>query len=80
MGCTACTEPQCLYKGALYLFLCCVKLALFNNTVNRNIFIEDITAELVRLFGPNVLKYKALHFRDRFSSCLKASSKTVYIT
>jgi len=19
MGCTACTEPQCLYKGALYL-------------------------------------------------------------
>jgi len=21
MGCTACTEPQCLYKGALYLLL-----------------------------------------------------------
>ena len=21
MGCTACTEPQCLYKGALYLYL-----------------------------------------------------------
>jgi len=21
MGHTACTEPQCLYKGALYLFL-----------------------------------------------------------
>jgi hypothetical protein len=21
MGCTACTEPQCLYKGVLYLFL-----------------------------------------------------------
>ena len=21
MGLTACTEPQCLYKGALYLFL-----------------------------------------------------------
>jgi len=20
MGCMACTEPQCLYKGALYLF------------------------------------------------------------
>jgi hypothetical protein len=20
MGCTACTEPQCLYKGALYLY------------------------------------------------------------
>jgi len=22
MGRTACTEPQCLYKGALYLFTC----------------------------------------------------------
>jgi hypothetical protein len=22
MGRTACTEPQCLYKGALYLFIC----------------------------------------------------------
>ena len=21
MGCTACTEPQCLYKGALYLYI-----------------------------------------------------------
>jgi len=21
MGCTACTEPQCLYKGDLYLYL-----------------------------------------------------------
>jgi hypothetical protein len=21
MGCTSCTEPQCLYKGALYLLL-----------------------------------------------------------
>ena len=21
MGCTACTEPRCLYKGALYLLL-----------------------------------------------------------
>ena len=22
MGHTACTEPQCLYKGALYLYIC----------------------------------------------------------
>jgi hypothetical protein len=21
IGCTACTEPQCLYKGVLYLYL-----------------------------------------------------------
>jgi hypothetical protein len=25
MGRTACTEPQCLYKGALYLFYYCAK-------------------------------------------------------
>ena len=24
MGQTACTEPQCLYKGALYLYLYCI--------------------------------------------------------
>jgi hypothetical protein len=24
MGRTTCTEPQCLYKGALYLYLYCV--------------------------------------------------------
>ena len=26
MGCTACTEPQCLYKGALYLYVLIIKL------------------------------------------------------
>jgi len=25
MGRTACTEPQCLYKGALYLYLYCIR-------------------------------------------------------
>jgi len=29
MGCTACTEPQCLYKGALYLYLT-VELHLYS--------------------------------------------------
>jgi hypothetical protein len=30
MGRTACTEPQCLYKGALYLFyLCTFIISLF---------------------------------------------------
>jgi hypothetical protein len=33
MGRTACTEPQCLYKGALYL------IVLFNDTVNISGFI-----------------------------------------
>ena len=32
MGCTACTEPQCLHKGALYLFIniIIIKCALFS--------------------------------------------------
>jgi hypothetical protein len=29
MGCTACTDPQCLYKGALYLYLT-VELYLYS--------------------------------------------------
>ena len=29
MGCTVCTEPQCLYKGALYLYLT-VELYLYS--------------------------------------------------
>ena len=40
MGCTACTEPQCLYKGALYLstFICRVRRAVekaFGNLAAR---------------------------------------------
>jgi len=29
MGRTACTEPQCLYKGALYLYLTYIRLGLY---------------------------------------------------
>jgi len=28
MGCTACAEPQCLYKGALYSFPCVVYMCV----------------------------------------------------
>ena len=31
MGRTACTEPQCLYKGTLYLLLCGLYLVLCSN-------------------------------------------------
>ena len=36
MGCTACTEPQCLYKGALYLFF----------TLQFQISVNPLNAEL----------------------------------
>ena len=32
MGRTACTEPQCLYKGALYLYLFTVTLPIRNSS------------------------------------------------
>jgi len=45
MGRTACTEPQCLYKGALYLYLCCNRNTMLNtglviqeNTMTTNLY------------------------------------------
>jgi len=35
MGRTACTEPQCLYKGALYLYLICITSHWKNLTSER---------------------------------------------
>ena len=32
IGCTACTEPQCLYKGAIYLIFCLCSF-LYNSRV-----------------------------------------------
>jgi len=37
MGHTACTEPQCLYKGDLYLYICfvCAKSWFFTQSVQN---------------------------------------------
>ena len=36
MGRTACTEPQCLYKGALYLtFICCLKFLYYFDVLSH---------------------------------------------
>ena len=40
MGRTACTEPQCLYKGALYL--------LFNNYLHKQITERHKKRELLK--------------------------------
>ena len=37
MGRTTCTEPQCLYKGALYLYLLYVFMALFIKQLPKSI-------------------------------------------
>jgi len=43
MGRTACTEPQCLYKGALYLYWCVRKMCPFLITLNSQILISLVT-------------------------------------
>jgi hypothetical protein len=40
MGCTACTEPQCLYKGAIYLYIFTMQICIQK-------FLDKIT---VRIF------------------------------
>jgi hypothetical protein len=44
---TACTEPQCLYKGALYLYLLYVICALVYNNFYTNLmcFLIQISLE-----------------------------------
>ena len=43
MGCTACTEPQCLYKGVLYLYLL---LIVYFRFVNISVVINPLNPEL----------------------------------
>ena len=47
MGRTACTEPQCLYKGALYLYLTLIYCISYVTVVTRtrlNINVETYVA------------------------------------
>jgi hypothetical protein len=46
MGRTACTEPQCLYKGDLYLFY-------YEQRIHKAKYIEGAVAQLVE-----ALRYK----------------------
>jgi len=39
MGRTACTEPQCLYKGALYLFTYC-SINVFYSLDSTNVLVS----------------------------------------
>jgi hypothetical protein len=44
MGRTACTDPQCLYKGALYLFLLITFYSLDDPRVVRKVRLENVEA------------------------------------
>jgi hypothetical protein len=79
MGRTACTEPQCLYKGALYLTLLLRPLYTFNG-VNRASSVVGTTfsasqASASLLFGrfallQEVLMLITLYPWLHFKSCL----------
>ena len=56
MGCTACAEPQCLYKGALYLYLYhgCTNSRQINIFKIEHNFCSSWTRKLILVsFGPN---------------------------
>jgi len=58
VGCTACTEPQCLYKGALYLFT-------FNHLENTHsqIWYNLMSDRMIMLQEKvqHLIQYKAYH-------------------
>jgi hypothetical protein len=56
MGRTACTEPQCLYKGALYLYLYhrsdCRNTLIYAHTNSRSVLTCDISLVSLTLHAP----------------------------
>ena len=46
MGRTACTEPQCLYKGDLYLYLYKIDLKLWTLCDTNNVYVLKITQNM----------------------------------
>jgi hypothetical protein len=77
MGRTACTEPQCLYKGALYLFYCIV---LFQNTGTL-----DVVRSSIRLYheGPQnktlpAYQFQKYHYDYLRSRCFSVSLPLSY--
>jgi hypothetical protein len=56
MGRTACTEPQCLYKGALYLtFLPIFKNGLTKDIINSKHYADYATDVSMREDGAGLL-------------------------
>ena len=50
MGCTACTEPQCLYNGDIYLFLSlCINIHRNKPVKLINYCVQDIQVYLCNL-------------------------------
>jgi len=58
MGRTACTEPQCLHKGALYLYYFTRCMVVFENRVLRKVFgpkKDEVTGEWRKLHNEELV-------------------------
>jgi hypothetical protein len=74
MGRTACTEPQCLHRGALYFSLGCVILISFPLQQwlhKRNLILgyRNI-ASIVNSLGPEGSTIKLLHLAYKINFCV----------
>ena len=78
MGCTACTEPQCLYKGALYftvelyLYSPYGPYGLYKGALLLSIFIVDLGEILYKGSARYVARFvKIAQGRPYFSYVIK---------
>jgi len=83
MGLTACTEPLCLYEGALYLYLPLLR----KRFVNGRYFAALLdwfgyTVKIAEAYGP--IGYQRLEISDTAAmidrwSCVSPTGRCVYI-
>ena len=82
MGCTACTEPQCLYKGALYLYLT-VELYLYSLYGPYGLYRASVPVQGCTLPLPNSRAIPLLPLwavRPVQSQCLYKGALYLYLT
>jgi len=74
MGCKACTEPQCLYKGALYLYLLLHTTAKLQTTQVHNAF-----PPYNIIFPPTPRLWK-VHICDQLCRAIQKDVSTLKLT
>ena len=72
MGCTACTEPQCLYKSVLYLYLTCFEHGCSSS--GRYLYIQlwlcSVCISISSLYRTHFCTYKTAYPDACKTSCM----------
>jgi hypothetical protein len=55
MGCTACTEPQCLYKGETHIYIYIYKIVF--DEINQHNWMPSIKILIVVVNVVKIIKY-----------------------